>query len=359
MKIFYLIIFTTYILAVLARVFKNKYGKPNLILTIIIAIILIIVSGFRSGMGDTPFYIHLYNLIDYNCSIFEYQTEPGFALFLMILKIISDDPQMFLIVTSAIINGINILMLRKYSNETCFELSIFMYVATNYIVTMNGIRQSLVASIIFMCTPLIIKRKFKIYAIIMILLSTLHMSAFIMIPLYFICTQEAWSKKIWILIVIFFIGMIFYEPIMDIIFKLLSNTKYSTYENFNEGGANILRIAVYFVPVFLAYLKKDNIKEKWINGNIFVNMTLINFLIMAASYYNWIFSRFAFYTKLYSIVLLPYVISKCFANKSEKRLIYYCFIICYLIYFAYDCKVGGIVYKSNYNIMDFFYNNIY
>lgn len=350
MGVLYIVVWLTYFLALLARILKDRNNKPNLILTLMIAAILILVSGLRSGIGDTYYYVNSYDLIKYGIDLNGFPYEPGFTLFMMILKSICENSQFLLIVTSLIINLINILMFRNYSKDIYFELMVFMYTSMSYVATMNGIRQSLVASIIFMCTPLIIKRKFKIYAIIMILLSTIHMSAFIMIPLYFICIQEAWSKKIWVIIGLFFIGMIFYEPIMNIIFSFLSVTKYSEYENFNEGGVNILRIAVYSVPIILAYLNKDYIREKWDNSNIFVNMSLMSFLIMFISYYNWIFSRFSFYTEMYSMILLPYIISKCLINKSEKTLVYYCFIVCYFIYFAYDCKIGGVIYKSNYNL---------
>lgn len=353
MNIFYLTTIVTFLLAILAIMFKDKKKNPNLLITMIIMAIFTLVSGLRNGIGDTYYYIHSYKLLVSNYQIINSIYEPGFTLFLMILKNISDNPQFMILITSTIINVLNIYVIRKYSKDA-FELGVFLYITSYYIVTMNGIRQSLVAAIIFLCTPLIMKRKFKLYSFIMILLSTFHISALIMIPIYWIVIQEEWSKKIWISVALFLVAMIFYEPIMSVIYKMLGSSKYAGYETFNEGGANIVRIIIYFVPVYLSYIKRIELKQ-WDNGNIFTNMTLINFIIMAFAYYNWIFARFTIYTQLYVLILLPYIVKKTFANRKEKRLFYYLLITCYALYFVLDSRVSGIFYTSDFSIDKLFY----
>ena len=135
---------------------------------------------------------------------------------------------------------------------------------------------------------------------------------------------------------------------MEIIYNLLGNSKYADYQNFNEGGSNILRVIVFAIPVILSYIKRDKLKE-WSYANIFVNMSLISFLIMGFSLYNWIFARFTIYFQIYSFVLLAYIIKNCF-EKSEKRLIYYGFLV------FYEYKISlGIVYTSNFSISKYFY----
>lgn len=353
MDIFYFTLIITFVLAILAVTFKDKNRNANLLITIVIISIFTLVSGLRSGIGDTYYYVHSYNSITPNYDIANSAYEPGFTIFLMILKSISEDPQFMILITSLIINVCNIWVIRKYSKDN-FELGVFLYMVSYYIVTMNGIRQSLVASIIFLCTPLIINRKFKTYCLIMIALSTFHISALVMIPIYLVAIQKEWSKQIWVAIIAFIVVMMFYEPAISLVYKILGNSKYAGYEDFNEGGANIIRVIVYFVPVMLSYIKRENLKQ-WENGNIFINMTLINFLIMAISYYNWIFARFTIYTQLYVIITLPFIIKKSFNNIKEKRVIYYFLILCYIVFFVVDSKMSGINYTSKFNIINFFY----
>ena len=352
MDIFLINLLLTMLLAILANIIQDKNGKANLIFTIVITILLVLVSGLRNGIGDTGYYIHSYELIGPDYDIMKSGYEPGFSLLLKILKSISTNPQLMIFVTALITNILNIWIIRKYSKDW-FELSVFLYITTYYTVTMNGIRQSLAAALIFVATPLIIKRKAFLYCVLMIFFLNFHESTFIMIPLYFICTRKAWSKEIWITIALFIIAMLFYEPVTQILFASLGDSKYAGYAELNEGGASILRIVIYFIPVLLSYLRKDKLKN-WENSDVFINMTLVNFIIMAFSYFNWIFARFTIYTQLYVVISLAFLVKKCFCRK-EGRLLYYGVLLFYTLFYILELKVGYITYTSNYRFMNLFY----
>ena len=79
----------------------------------------------------------------------------------------------------------------------------------------------------------------------------------------------------------------------------------------------------------------EKIKENWNNGNVFINMSIVNLIFMALATYNWIFARFNMYFALYNVVLIPYII-KCIPNVKEKRLIYYTAVICYAVCYYLD-----------------------
>lgn len=357
MKAFYLVLISTFIISLIARIVEDRKKRPNLFFSLIVIVIIALVAGLRWGIGDTGSYVHLYELIGPDYKIFNGGYEPGFILFLMLLKSITEDPQFLILVTSLIINILNIWTIRKYSKDSYFELAVFMYIASGYyLVTMNGMRQCLAVSVMFAATELIIRGKFKRYLLLSLIMSMFHNSALIMIPMYFVVRQEAWSKNIYRLLILFIIGLTFYEPLMQLVFKLLGDSKYAGYSSFNEGGANILRIMVQGVPIFLAYIKRDRLKEKLENGNILVNMCLMNFMIMGLSMFNWIFSRFSLYTQPYTFILLPYIIKNCFLNSKEKRIIYFGFVICFFIFFIYEHTVAlNIIYKSNLNFQNLFY----
>lgn len=352
MDTFSLIAIVCFLLGNIAVMSMTKNNKANIIFSLLIMIILILLSGLRSGLGDTVFYVHSYNLIGPDYDIMNGTYEPGFCFLLKVLKSISPDPQFMILVTSLIINTLNIWIIRKYS-EDWFELSVFLYITTYYIVTMNGIRQSIAAALIFASTPLIVNKKVKTYCLLMIFFLVFHESTFIMIPLYFVATRKAWSKEIWTTIVLFVIGMFFYDPLMKIIFSVMGDSKYAGYSESTEGGANIIRIFIFFIPVLLSYLGRDKLKQ-WKYSDVFINMTLINFIIMAFSYFNWIFARFNIYTQLYTVVALPFLIKKCFAVK-ERRLLYYGVIVFYLLFFIIDNNMSGVIYRSDFKLIDLLY----
>ena len=346
MKVFYITLISTFILALIARICTYKNKKPNLLLSILVMIIIIGVAGLRSNIGDTYMYKVLYDNVIAG-TVVDGAYEPGFIAFLQLLTNISIDPQIMIFATSLVTQGLNIWTLRTYAS--LFELQIYMYITSGYFLTlMNGIRQGFAAAIMFASTKLIINNNFKLYLLITLAASTFHSSALIMIPVYFIVKNEAWSKNMIRIIAIASICFLIGQPVIDFMFSLLEGTRYGGYSEFDEGGVNILRVIIAAVPVVFAYLGRKKLKEEWPESDVFVNMSIINLIIMAFSLFNWIFARFNYYFQPYTFILLPYTIKVLF-NKRQKGLIYYLFLVCYFIYMYFEYVISlGIQYKSNF-----------
>lgn len=352
MEVFYTTLILTFLLALSSRLF-GKISKINEVVFIFIVIIIfILVSGLRNNIGDTGAYMHSYSLLGEFTGFKPTTKDKGFTMFQLILYNINSDPQFLIVVTSLITQFLNMYTLAMYRNY--YELQVYMYFTSGYfLVTMNGIRQSMVAAILFSVTHLIEKGKFIPYLLIVLFISNMHASALIMIPVYFIVRQEAWSRETKIVIVLASIGFLFFYQLMPHIFDALGESSYAEYEDSmmnGGGGSSFMRVIVNSVPVILAYIKRDLLKEKWKDSNIFVNMSLINLIIVTFGLYNWIFVRFSIYFQLYNFVLLPYLIKNCIENRKEKDLIYFCFIVCYFIFFYYEQVIGktGMGYKSNF-----------
>lgn len=339
MGVFYGVLASTFIIGGGARLFKKDNKKPLFLFYIVIMTIFIVIAGFRDSIGDTPMYRHLYEQVIAN-TVSEGGYEEGFIYFLTVLTKISTDSQFMIFITSFITQGLMIWFLREYSSY--FELELFMYVASGYFVTtMNGIRQAMAASIMLLGTKFLIKRKFIPYIILVLLMSTIHSSALIMIPIYFIANNDNWSRNFLQTIIIMMIVALFGGTIMNIVFKLLEGSKFGGYSEFDEGGSNIFRTIIATIPIILAYIQRDRLRDILPECDIFVNISIINMLVMALSLYNWIFARITFYFAPYTYVLLPYCI-KSIEVKEYRRLMYYLFLIGYFgfMYVEYVIALG-------------------
>ena len=298
MYIFYFVLVVTYILALLARKTKDLSieKKPEIILSLFLITLLIVVAGLVNDMGDTKGYMGLYQKIlsypNLNMAIEEIKGyEGGFISFLWGLGFISTNPQFMIFICALIVNFTNLWTIRKYSHM--FELEIFMYITSSYyIVTMNGIRQCLAAAILFAATKYVIEGKFLNYFLITILMSTIHQSAIIMIPVYFIVRKESWTKDTMKLIILSILVLIFIQPIMETIFSISDSEKLQAYSNSmaREGGANPIRSLVAAVPVILSFIYRDKIKKEWRDSNVFINMSILNLIISVLSTYSWVFN---------------------------------------------------------------------
>ena len=327
--------------------YKNKFLELLTIGMVIVA--FCVVSGFRSNIGDTETYMFSYQALVSNPNI-QFDRDLGFNALSRVLTHISANPQILILVTATIIAACNLTTLARYRKYAYYELQIYLYVTTGYfLTTMNGIRQALSAAVLFAFTNFVIKGKFIAYVIVVLILSTFHQSALIMIPAYFIVRQKPWSKRMFALMSIVILFVIAFDIFMPMVFSFLQNTQYGYYEEFftdnNWGGSSLIRTVINYVPVILAFVMRREIKEKWEDSDIFVNMSVLNALVMTVSLKNWIFARFSYYFQPYNFVLIPLIISV-MPKEKEKRFMYYLVLVCYLIFMLVE--QNGLIYETNY-----------
>ncbi|MBY0061798.1 MULTISPECIES: EpsG family protein [Priestia] len=320
--------------------------KPNKLLVFCTLISLALISGLRNNIGDTYFYMHAYEFNDFTWEFIKSQKDIGFGILQMQLKKLSTDPQILIFTTALITNVLIIFVLYKYSR--IFELSMYVYITGGlFLVTMNGIRQTLAAAIIFTATKFLIRGDWKKYFLVIIFASFFHQSALILIPIYFVVRSKAWSKATIALVALAVIIVLGFNQFSALLFSAIQDTQYSEYQNFNEGGANILRVAVNAGPLLVAFLGRDKLRRLFPNSDPIVNMALIGCVFMLISTQNWIFARFAIYFSLYQLIVISWIV-KLFREKDEK-LIYYAILVFYFIYYYYENVISlGIFYKSDY-----------
>lgn len=330
----------------------NEYGfaptfiKPNKYMTFIVILIFVSISGLRKNIGDTFFYMHSY-VVDPNTWEFVFTNKDiGFGLFQMLLKNFSSDPQVLVFATALVTNALIVSVLYKYSR--LFELSLYVYITSGlYIVSMNGIRQFLAGAILFAATKYIFEGSWKKYFLVVLLASTFHQSALILIPIYFIIRRKAWTSATFMLLSVAILLVIGYNQISDVLFSAIEDTQYGNYKDFKEGGANFIRVAVEAVPILFAYLGRDKLRQIFPNSDYVVNMSILSLVFMVIATQNWIFARFTIYFGMYNLILISWIV-KLFAKRHQK-LFYYTIIVCYLIYFFYEQVITlNIIYKSDY-----------
>lgn len=341
-----------YMFSFLARYFSkplylgSNFIKPSKILIFFVISSLVLVSGLRNNIGDTYFYMHTYATTDFTFTNIEFTGDFGFNLFQMILQNFSSDPQILIFTTALITNSLIILVLAKYSR--IFELAVYVYITSGmFTVSMNGIRQYLAAGIIFIATNYLLNGNFKRYFVIILFASTIHQSALVLLPIYFIVRRKAWSKITYALITLSIFIVLGFNFFIELLFTTISNTKYGHYSEFQEGGASVLRLVVNCLPVFLAFLGREKLRELWPKSDYIVNLSIISNLFLIISTQNWIFARFNIYFGLYNLILISWLVV--LFKDNSKKVIYYAILICYFLYFFYEQVIAlSIVYKSDF-----------
>ena len=335
--------------------------RVNLFMAFVTFSVIIFFAGLRSGVEDTWTYIDMFKEYPLWPDAYKFITdpsarEPGFRIFTVLIKTyISQDYQPWLFIIASI-SGICIMYpLYKYSCN--YGMSVFLFmVSCQFIWLLNGIRQFLVVAILFACTPLILNKKPIPYIIIVLILSTFHKSALIMIPAYFIVDSEPWSKRTMIFIVCIILAMVFTSQFTGLLDTVVENTDYaSSMAEFKDtdDGTNPIRILVESVPIIIAFLYRDRIKDKLTPIiKISINMSLISsgvYIISKIARSGVMLGRLPIYFSLYNLILLPWLIKFVFEN-NEKRLMNFMMIIGYCSFFYYQMVVtwNGVGYVSKF-----------
>ena len=166
--------------------------QPNKLAAGLAAVTLVLVSGLRNNIGDTFLYMHGYQVERLTWETVLERKDIGFNIMQMLLQELTNDPQILIAVTAIITNILIVSVLYKYSRM--LEVSLFLYIASGaFIVSMNGLRQYLAASIVFAGTKFLLEGRWKPYMLLVVFASFFHQSALIMIPIYFVARRKAWT----------------------------------------------------------------------------------------------------------------------------------------------------------------------
>ncbi|MDX5476471.1 MAG: EpsG family protein [Bacillaceae bacterium] len=356
MTILYLNLLIVFVFAFMARylavpaVATSYYApvsiKPHKAFVTVAMLTLVFVSGLRINIGDTYYYRHSFIVNHFTWDYILSEKDIGFGLLQFLLQRISYDPQILIFTTALITNVLIVIVLYNYARM--FELSLYVYITSGlFLVSMNGIRQFLAAAIIFAATKYIFDGSWKKFTLVVVIASTFHQSALIFLPIYFLVRRKAWTKATGGLLMLAVVMVVGYNQLSSILFAAIGDTQYGHYSEFTEGGANLLRVLVYAAPLVIAYIGREKLRELFPQADYIVNLCMLNLVFMIIASQNWIFARFTIYLGLYQLILVSWIVKLFF--EKDRKLIYFCIVIFYFIYFYYEHVIAlNIDYRSNY-----------
>lgn len=332
--------------------YENILGKKEIRATWFFAICtfipVLIMASLRKNIGDTYAYEMMFKDIPSTLSglisyLPQVTKDKGFTVLSGLIKIIFGENTTAYFGILALIQSVALVCIfRRYS--TNYWISIFLFItSTDYLSWMfNGVRQFTAVCVIFAATPLILKKKWIPLILTILLATTIHGSALLMLPVVFIVQGKAWNRKTIGFIVVCIIALAFADQFTNILDVLLSDTQYtnvvSDWQGFNDDGTNIIRVIVYSVPMLLSFVGR-----KWLNAdndpvmNVCANMSIITsgvYLVSAVTSGIFI-GRLPIFTSLYGYILLPYLIERIF-TKESAFLIRMSMISAYLAFYYYQ-----------------------
>ena len=333
-------------------VIKYRY---SLLIAVICAVPLIIWTAYRpNSIGDT--YAYRIGFLERETGIDAIiqtwnttEKDRGFYAFEALLKtIIGNNDILFFGIIATVQILCVLLVFRKYSED--FILCLFLFIAsTDYVSwAWNGMRQFLAASILFACIGLMIKRKVIPVIIIVCLLSLIHGSILIMIPIFLVCIGQAWNKRTLLFILLVILSVIYVGEATSLLDFATENTQYEGIVHdsiwLQDDGTNPLRALVYSMPAILSIFGRRYIRD---NQDPTVHLC-VNMSIMSAGIYvisivtsGILIGRLPIYMSMFSYISLVWLLNHMF-EKGSRIIIKGIMILLYVVFFYYQMTSWGL-----------------
>lgn len=329
---------------------------PNPIGMILAIVFFTTFAALRKNVGDTYYYVLSFKgfASSDNPVTAELFFTSMFSFFQNWIRNMTDDAQWLVAFSAIFAMPMPIYILYKYSYP--FDLSLYLFVTYGYVGgMMNGMRQYMGAAIVLCGTRYLFSLKKNAvikYAVIIMLAWSMHNSALIMLPLFFVVRRKAWTFSSYVILLGSVIATVAFDAILPSFLGAVEDTSYGVYAtngwftSGEEGGASIGRALVSAYPVVIAYMNRERMKRLGHIGDVLVNIAFVNVAICIIATYNWIFTRVGIYLMVYFMIFTAWVVT-CAVEPKDRDMYLWMTIGGFFLYSRYQgYQIAG--YESNY-----------
>ncbi len=316
----------------------GKSGTGNLtsyyFFVFICVAILASVAGLRYYVG-TDFGGYYWGYTNYLRSLPERLAtwdEPGIAIIAKIVNLFSNDGAYFIFATAALTVSLFVFTLSKNTNDFFFVVMLYIFTSC-WSGCFNGVRQYLAAAIFFAGHKFIYERKFIKYCIVVFLASSFHISALVMLPMYFLITRKLDIKKIVFIMVIGIVLIYSYDFIFGLVGILQDSETGGADTQYAQTEIHPLRIAISLAPILLYFflvLQKCTFSGK---ENFYMSFIFVSAAITIATSNSAYLHRAIIYFAPFIPLSLQYLINK--FDKNQQFIIKAVALILYAIVWIY------------------------
>lgn len=268
------------------------------------AAVLVCVAGLRWGIGTD--YFGYYK--GYSQSGAEFITalqafdEPGIKGLAWATSQISDDAAAFMFAASSLTLIPILWTTVKHTNAVGMSLLLIVFVGTWH-GSFNGVRQFLACAVIFAGHRFIVDRRLIPYALVVVVASSIHISALAMAVLYLVPTKQL-SRRMVVLLAALALGALYSSDFMISLFETVDEslevTEYVTH------SINPLRVAVAVAPVLLYW--SPGVRTRADGQWFYRNMAVVHAAVVLAASWSAYLTRFSIYTTAFLPLVLPRLI---------------------------------------------------
>lgn len=315
---------------------------------------------FKVGTDCESYKVGFYALVQFRSVIYG-ASEPGFIAISRIVAATTGSHYLLFFILAFLQISFLYYAVRKNNLATIY-LGLSIMLSGFYLSLMNGVRQYIVACAFVAMIPLIVeKKKWWLFVLAVFICSSMHKSAFFLLPLgllsYYILSKGILNIKIQLLIVA--LCYIMMDKInlsfLDTFFALGENAGYTTKSieaytelEMTQKNFGLWSFMLFIVKIFIILYSK---KIQQISKNdkvtvIMYNLFFIGTCVTTLFYNNFTIGRLSYYLVVFQPIMLSIMlfITSISKNRNDKY-IFYSSIFLLTLSFLY------LLYKASGNLM--------
>ena len=299
---------TIYILSALFLHIANISTKrSNRVFFVFFAVLFpCVLAGIRYGVGvDYYNYNYMYQnhaeLTFAEYIQYDQRIELGTYILIKIASIFNSSQMFFILFALIIYVPVVKMIMERENKEDTFFLTWF-FLLSHFSTGMNIMRQVAAASILLYSLKYVLDRKFKKFILMVALASLFHVSAIIMLPIYFIWKREnkfnMYQFKSWAVIVAYCIVAI----CLPVILQLLGG-RFADYSTGEIQGRNLsILLSCMWLAIFLFFNKQITYCDD--RYGLYIFMVIIGTILSFTGVINVYLKRTAIYFNYVDFILL-------------------------------------------------------
>lgn len=336
--------------------FKENTEESNKKFLIFTGIVLAVIFSCRNAVSnygnDLNNYYRLFERAIKSDSLKRFLNneamEEGYVFLNWLIARVIKWPQFILVFHAVFCIGVTLRFIYSFSDDVLISVLGFMAFGVMQFY-LTGFRQSFAIAICLIALELALKKKFIPFVITVFIASTVHQTAIIFIPIYWLVKLKL--SKLYVFLDLAAIAVLYkFVPRLIAIGNEVFEREYQGKFGGNRlGGLINLLIGAAVLAVILYYsnaqgekvLKAEDSKTgAYINA--FFHMTLIGLGVYALRYQALVLERISLYFTSPLFILAPYAINTAFDKQSRRMLEpVFCAILLFLIWWRF----GNISYE--------------
>lgn len=322
----------------------------------VIALILLLFSGLRTGYNDTYTYIAVFRASPTVSGFLADRANlnplhnPLFYFYLSVIRTLTANYHIFLMLSAAITVPLMVRFIAKVTEPVEFPLSVLLFMTLGtYVFTMAAIKQSLAMAVLCPAVIALRDRKYPRFFVIVAVAALIHTYAavFFILPFF---GEKPWHARSFLFILgSMLITLNFSSTISSVLAYADSVGKsISAEEVFDGNRMNIFRVAVYsVVPAASLFFRKrlEPVMDR--TQAILINMSICSLAFMLPGTVNGanMFGRIAAYFELGAICVMPWIIDTVFDRRSARLVKAVC-AVCFIAFALYDLSDFNYSYSA-------------